>query len=103
MIVACLAFAHADLPEVFRYEDADTAQSHYMMGEPGVAVEGGWTFEAPGGQAYQLSYTADEMGFQVLLPIFLSSALGRRALMRKNTLTRLSFMSSVSLATLGHV
>merc|ERR1711963_930753 len=47
--------------DVFRYEEAD--QSHYMTGEPGKAVEGGWTFTNPEG-SYELVYTADEMGFQ---------------------------------------
>merc|ERR1711963_367255 len=47
--------------DVFRYEEAD--QSHYMTGEPGKAVEGGWTFTNPEG-TYELVYKADEMGFQ---------------------------------------
>jgi len=49
--------------DVFRYEDAETGQSHYMTGEPGKAVEGGWTFTNPEG-SYELVYKADEMGFQ---------------------------------------
>merc|ERR1711963_535957 len=47
--------------DVFRYEEAD--QSHYMTGEPGKAVEGGWTFTNPEG-TYELVYKADETGFQ---------------------------------------
>merc|ERR1711963_295783 len=47
--------------DVFRYEEAD--QSHYMTGDPGMAVEGGWTFTNPEG-TYELVYKADEMGFQ---------------------------------------
>merc|ERR1711988_975154 len=49
--------------DVFRYEDAETGQSHYMTGEPGKAVEGGWTFTNPEG-SYELVYKADTMGFQ---------------------------------------
>merc|ERR1712079_493861 len=49
--------------DVFRYEDAETGQSHYMTGEPGKAVEGGWTFTNPEG-SYELVYKADAMGFQ---------------------------------------
>merc|ERR1712106_1248083 len=49
--------------DVFRYEDAETGQSHYMTGEPGKAVEGGFTFTNPEG-SYELVYKADEMGFQ---------------------------------------
>merc|ERR1711971_666568 len=49
--------------DVFRYEDEDTGQSHYMTGEPGKAVEGGWTFTNPEG-SYELVYKADEGGFQ---------------------------------------
>ncbi len=65
LIAVCLALANGGPLEVFRYEDEDTKQSHYMMGEPGKAVEGGWTFETPGGEAFELTYKADEMGFQV--------------------------------------
>merc|ERR1711988_248435 len=49
--------------DVFRYEDEETGQSHYMTGEPGKAVEGGWTFTNPEG-SYELVYKADEGGFQ---------------------------------------
>merc|ERR1712238_285125 len=49
--------------DVFRYEDEATGQSHYMTGEPGKAVEGGWTFTNPEG-SYELVYKADEGGFQ---------------------------------------
>ena len=34
-----------------------------MTGEPGKAVEGGWTFTNPEG-SYELVYKADELGFQ---------------------------------------
>ena len=34
-----------------------------MTGEPGKAVEGGWTFTNPEG-SYELVYKADAMGFQ---------------------------------------
>merc|ERR1712172_485848 len=49
--------------DVFRYEDEATGQSHYMTGEPGMAVEGGWTFTNPEG-SYELVYKANEGGFQ---------------------------------------
>merc|ERR1711988_707095 len=49
--------------DVFRYEDAETGQSHYMTGEPGKAVEGGWTFTTDD-QAFELAYKANEGGFQ---------------------------------------
>jgi len=50
--------------EVFRYNDDLTKQSHYMEGEPGTGVSGGWTFESPEGNEYALSYKADDLGFQ---------------------------------------
>merc|ERR1712241_443429 len=49
--------------DVFRYEDAETGQSHYMTGEPGKAVEGGWTF-SDNDESFELTYKADEGGFQ---------------------------------------
>merc|ERR1712012_1352246 len=49
--------------DVFRYKDEETGQSHYMTGEPGKAVEGGWAFTNPEGN-YELVYKADEGGFQ---------------------------------------
>merc|ERR1719340_207011 len=49
--------------DVFRYEDEETGASHYMTGEPGKAVEGGWAFTNPDG-TFKLVYKADEMGFQ---------------------------------------
>jgi len=49
--------------DVFRYVDEETGQSHYMTGEPGKAVEGGWTFTNSDG-SYELVYKADEGGFQ---------------------------------------
>merc|ERR1712193_397948 len=36
---------------------------HYMTGEPGKAVEGGWTFTTDD-QAFELAYKANEGGFQ---------------------------------------
>merc|ERR1711988_958673 len=49
--------------DVFRYEDEETGQSHYMTGEPGKAVEGGWKF-TNGDGTFELVYKADEAGFQ---------------------------------------
>merc|ERR1712223_1434246 len=49
--------------DVFRYEDEETGATHYMTGEPGKAVEGGWAFTNPDG-TFKLVYKADEMGFQ---------------------------------------
>ena len=37
---------------------------HYMSGEPGKNVEGGFEFESPEGTEYKLTYKANEMGFQ---------------------------------------
>merc|ERR1712193_605237 len=52
-----------EVMDVFRYEDEETGSSHYMTGEPGKAVEGGWTFTNTDG-TFKLVYKADEMGFQ---------------------------------------
>merc|ERR1712227_1179838 len=49
--------------DVFRYDDEKTGQSHYMTGDPGASVEGGWAFTNPDG-TFELVYKADEMGFQ---------------------------------------
>lgn len=49
--------------DVFRYDDKETGQSHYMTGEPGKKVEGGWTFTNADG-TYELVYKADKGGFQ---------------------------------------
>lgn len=50
--------------EVFRYEDKETKQSHYMEGNPGNSVNGGWEFVAPEGVNYELEYVANNKGFQ---------------------------------------
>jgi hypothetical protein len=50
--------------DVFRYDDDLTKQSHFMEGEPGSRVSGGWAFESPEGNQYQLNYVADDLGFQ---------------------------------------
>merc|ERR1711976_306386 len=49
--------------DVFRYDDEKTGQSHYMTGDPGASVEGGWAFTNPDG-TFKLVYKADEGGFQ---------------------------------------
>ena len=49
--------------DVFRYDDEKTGQSHYMTGDPGASVEGGWAFTNPDG-TFELVYKADEGGFQ---------------------------------------
>jgi len=49
--------------DVFRYEDEETGQSHYMTGDPGQSVEGGWKF-TNGDGTFELTYKADEEGFQ---------------------------------------
>jgi len=65
MLVLAVGLAAAyPADEVFRYADEDTKQSHYMEGEPGVNVNGGWEFESPEGRNYMLTYKANEMGFQ---------------------------------------
>ena len=53
----------ATAKDVFRYDDEETGQSHYMTGDPGKAVEGGWAFTNSDG-TFDLVYKADEMGFQ---------------------------------------
>merc|ERR1711994_897129 len=50
--------------EVFRYDDKETSQSHFMEGDPGTSVTGGWEFRAPEGDNYELNYVADVNGFQ---------------------------------------
>jgi len=49
--------------DVFRYVDEETGSSHYMTGDPGKSVEGGWSFTNADG-TYELVYKADEGGFQ---------------------------------------
>ena len=53
----------ATAKDVFRYVDEETGQSHYMTGDPGSSVEGGWTFTNSDG-TFELAYKADEAGFQ---------------------------------------
>jgi len=50
--------------EVFRYEDTEAGLSHYMEGEPGTSVNGGWEFVDPEGANYELNYVADANGYQ---------------------------------------
>ena len=82
-MVALLGIA-IDAKDVFRYDDEETGQSHYMTGksknhhdlewqsnfglsmgtgDPGKSVEGGWTFTNADG-TFELVYKADEGGFQ---------------------------------------
>jgi len=61
-LVALLGIA-IDAKDVFRYVDEETGQSHYMTGDPGNSVEGGWTFTNADG-TFELVYKADEGGFQ---------------------------------------
>ena len=50
--------------ELFRYEDEETGQVHYMSSLPDGTLEGGWNFEAPEGESFELTYTAGkETGF----------------------------------------
>ena len=50
--------------ELFRYEDEDTGQVHYMSSLPDGTLEGGWNFDAPEGKSFELTYTAGkETGF----------------------------------------
>jgi len=58
-----LALIHVNAKDVFRYVDDESGQSHYMTGEPGKSVEGGWTFTNADG-SFELVYKADENGFQ---------------------------------------
>merc|ERR1711981_822627 len=53
----------ATAKDVLRYDDEETGQSHYMTGDAGKAVEGGWAFTNSDG-TFELVYKADEMGFQ---------------------------------------
>lgn len=64
MLVFAIGIAAAYPADVFRYADEDTKQMHYMEGEPGVNVNGGWEFESPEGRNYMLTYQANDMGFQ---------------------------------------
>ena len=63
VLVGILAAA-AQGKELFRYEDEETGQVHYMSSLPDGAVEGGWKFDAPEGKSFELTYTASkETGF----------------------------------------
>ena len=64
MLVFVAGLAYARPGDVFRYADENTKQSQYMEGEPGTKVSGGWAFETPEGNNYEMTYKADEMGFQ---------------------------------------
>ncbi len=62
MLVLAVGLAAAyPADEVFRYADEDTKQSHYMEGEPGVNVNGGWEFESPEGRNYMLTYKVSRL------------------------------------------
>ena len=59
-----LAAAAANGKELFRYEDEETGQVHYMSSLPEGAVEGGWKFKAPEGDNFEVTYkAAKETGF----------------------------------------
>lgn len=64
LFMLLLAIYNAHSQPVFRYDDTETGQSHYMEGEPGMSVNGGWEFVAPEGGNYQMNYIANENGFQ---------------------------------------
>ena len=64
MLVFVVGLATAYPGDVFRYADENTKQSHFMEGEPGTKVSGGWTFETPEGKNYEMTYQADDQGFQ---------------------------------------
>jgi len=60
-IVVLILVGITTAKDIFRYEE--DGQSHYMTGEAGKAVEGGWTFNTDG-EEFALTYKADEGGFQ---------------------------------------
>ena len=64
MLVFAVGFVSAYPGEVFRYSDEASKQSHFMDGEPGTKVAGGWEFESPEGKNFKMTYKADELGFQ---------------------------------------
>jgi len=62
LALAVVALAEEEV--VFKYEDEETNQMHYMNGVPGTDVNGGWEFQSPEGKAYKMQYVANDMGFQ---------------------------------------
>ena len=64
MLVFAVGLVSAYPGDVFRYSDETSKQSHFMEGEPGSQVSGGWQFESPEGKNFELTYKADELGFQ---------------------------------------
>ena len=63
-MVLGIASIQASAIEIFRYDDTETGQAHFMEGDPGSSVTGGWEFSAPEGDSFKMSYAADENGFQ---------------------------------------
>jgi len=64
LLLLGIALLQASGKEIFRYKDAETGQAHFMEGEPGSSVNGGWEFAAPEGDSFKMNYAADENGFQ---------------------------------------
>merc|ERR1712223_938801 len=62
VIVLLMLAGCATAKDIFRYVDEDTGSTHYMTGEAGKAVEGGFSFTADD-MEYALTYKADENGF----------------------------------------
>lgn len=62
--ILCIVAINVNAEEIFRYNDEETGQSHFMEGDPGTTVNGGWKFLAPEGDNYELNYIADVNGFQ---------------------------------------
>merc|ERR1712223_166343 len=62
VIVLLMLAGCATAKDIFRYVDEDTGSTHYMTGEAGKAVEGGFSFTADDSE-YILTYKADENGF----------------------------------------
>lgn len=50
LIGVCVSMALAAEQEVFRYDDPEQKSFHFMNGEPGVDVNGGFGFAAPDGE-----------------------------------------------------
>jgi len=49
---------------IFRAVDEETGQMQWMDGNPGVKVNGGHSYEGPNGTIFNLTFTADENGYQ---------------------------------------